>query len=256
MKKQELLAKWLHEQEIAHIKGWDFSHIRGRYQEEDDLPWNFKDIIQSYMKDTDELLDMETGGGEFLLSFAHDPAHTAAIEGYEPNIRICEERLLPRGINFKVADGGDPLPFGDDSFDLITNRHGKYNISELKRVLKRGGLFLTQQVGAENDRELVELLMGKIDIPFPEAYLSIARQEFSERGFDIIEEAEAYRPILFYDVGALVWFARIIDWEFPNFEVNKCQKNLFIAQEILENEGVIRGRIHRYYFVARKQGSS
>lgn len=73
MEKQALLAQWLHEQEIAHIKGWDFSHIRNRYKEEDDLPWDFGSIIKSYLHDTDYLLDMETGGGEFLLSFLTNP---------------------------------------------------------------------------------------------------------------------------------------------------------------------------------------
>lgn len=253
MDRQTLLKEWLHEQEIAHIKGWDFSHIHDRYKEEDDLPWDFGRIIKSYLRDTDELLDMETGGGEFLLSFLSDPEHTAAIEGYEPNIKICEERLLPLGIDFKAADGGDPLPFEDHSFDIVTNRHGKYDIKELKRVLKSGGLFLTQQVGAENDRELVKLLLGDVDLPFPDAYLNIAAREFEENGFEILEKAEVYRPIEFYDVGALVWFARIIDWEFPGFEVEKYRDALFKAQEILEKEGVIRGNIHRYYFVARKK---
>ncbi len=253
MKKQALLNQWLYEQETAHIKGWDFSHIRGRYKEEDDLPWDFRNIIKFYLKDTDYLLDMETGGGEFLLSFLSDPEYTAAIEGYEPNVKICEERLLPLGIDFKAADGGDELPFKDNYFDIVTNRHGKYDVNELKRVLKSGGIFLTQQVGAENDRELVKLLIGDIEIPYPEAYLDISAQKFTDNGFDIIEKAEAYRPIEFYDIGALVWFARIIDWEFPRFEVERHQKNLFKAQEILEKEGSIKGSIHRYYFAARKR---
>ena len=47
--------------------------------------------------------------------------------------------------------------------------------------------------------------------------------------------------------------ARIIDWEFPGFEVEKYQDNLFKAQEILDKEGVIKGKIHRYYFVAKKK---
>ena len=64
---------------------------------------------------------------------------------------------------------------------------------------------------------------------------------------------EVFRPIVFDDVGALAWFARIIDWEFPGFEVEKYQDNLFKAQEILDKEGVIKGKIHRYYFVAKKK---
>lgn len=86
------------------------------------------------------------------------------IEAYTPNIKVCEERLLPMGIDFRPADGGDQLPFDDEYFDVITNRHGAYNVDEVKRVLKDGGLFLTQQVGAENDKELVELLMGDFEV--------------------------------------------------------------------------------------------
>ena len=99
----------------------------------------------------------------------------------------------------------------------------------------------------------MKFLVGDVDIPYPEAYLSITAQKFADNGFEIIEEAETYRPIEFYDVEALVWFARIIEWEFPGFEVEKYQDNLFKAQEILEKEGVIRGRIHRYYFVAKEK---
>ena len=143
-----------------------------------------------------------------------------------PLVRRADGRLKK-----SWADGGDELPFKDNYFDIITNRHGKYNIDELKRVLKSGGLFLTQQVGAENDRELVKLLIGDADIPFPKSYLNISKQEFIENGFEIIEEAEAYRPIEFYDVGALVWFARIIDWEFPYFEVRSRSEERRVGKE-------------------------
>ena len=53
-------------------------------------------------------------------------------------------------------------------------------------------------------------------------------------------------------VGALVWFARIIEWEFPNFHVKDCLENLYHAQEILERNGVIEGKIHRFLLVAQK----
>lgn len=62
-----------------------------------------------------------------------------------------------------------------------------------------------------------------------------------------------FRPIKFFDVGALVWFAKIIEWEFIGFEVDKYIDNLYKAQEILEKDGVIKGRIHRFYIVARKK---
>ena len=41
----ELRIEWEAEEKIAHIHGWDFSHIHDRYEEEEDLPWNYKQII-------------------------------------------------------------------------------------------------------------------------------------------------------------------------------------------------------------------
>ena len=49
---------WKREEEIAHIYGWDFSHIHGRYTEEDDLPWDFGKIVQKYRNDSMKLMDM------------------------------------------------------------------------------------------------------------------------------------------------------------------------------------------------------
>ena len=53
-------------------------------------------------------------------------------------------------------------------------------------------------------------------------------------------------------MGAFVWFARIIEWEFPGFSVDKCFDRLLQLQEMIEKEGKISGTIHRYMIVARK----
>ena len=42
MKEKELIDIWKREESVAHIHGWDFSHIEGRYTEETDLPWNYQ----------------------------------------------------------------------------------------------------------------------------------------------------------------------------------------------------------------------
>lgn len=241
---------WFEEEKQAHIKGWDFSHIYGRYEEEGDLPWDFYKVITQYRKDQMALLDMDTGGGEFLLSLKHPIDRTTAIEGYPPNVAFCKEKLVPLGVTFKEADAGGILPFEANSFDIITNRHGDYQLSEVKRLLKKGGLFLTQQVGSDNDRELIELLDSG-DVTDEQRH-DLARlvNELKQEGFDIIESGEAFRPIVFYDVGALVWFAKIISWEFPHFSVASRLEQLYRAQEQLEKQGKITGQIHRFYVVA------
>ena len=256
MDKTLLWNQWLEEERIAHIHGWDFSHLDGCYEEEGDLPWDYRDTVMRCLRPDCRLLDLDTGGGEFLLSLGHPHALTAATEAYPPNVALCRETLSPLGIDFREASAAGSLPFEDGSFDLVINRHGDFSPAEIARVLKAGGIFVTQQVGAENDRELVEQLLPHPPAPpFPRQYLSIARADCEAAGLTVLEGQEAFRPIRFYDVGALVWFAHIIEWEFPGFTVESSREQLYRLQEQLEARGVVEGRIHRFLLAARKERS-
>ena len=48
------------------FKGWDFSYLENRWVDEE-LPWNYRDILKKYLNPDYKLLDMGTGGGEFLI---------------------------------------------------------------------------------------------------------------------------------------------------------------------------------------------
>lgn len=251
MNVKELKKAWLAEAAEAHIHGWDFSHIRNRYTEETDLPWDYEQIVQAYRKDAHKLLDIDTGGGEFLLALKHPYANISCTEEYEPNVRLCEQTLLPLGIDFR-SGSASCLPFPDASFDLVINRHGDLDAPECYRVLKPGGLFISEQVGENNDRELVELLLPGTPKPFSGLNLRDQTTIFQQAGFTILQAAEAYRPIRFFDVGALVWFAKILEWEFPQFSVERCWNQLLEAQERLERDHELVGSIHRYLLVVKK----
>lgn len=252
MNKKELYEIWKGEEAIAHIHGWDFSRIQGRFEEEKDLPWDYEKIVKTYLSDSKRLMDYDTGGAEFLLSLNHPNEMTAATEGYPPNIELCKERLLPLGVDFKACSDPANIPFQDESFDLMINRHGDFEPNEIYRLLKKDGIFITEQVGGENDRDLVEMVLPDIPQPFPHLNLKEQRSAFEKAGFQILKAEEAFRPIKFFDVGAFVWFAHIIEWEFPDFSVDGCLDNLLKMQTELEEKGVIEGTIHRYLIVAKK----
>lgn len=252
MTPEELKAEWKTEENCARIKGWDFSHIIGRYEEEESLPWDYAGEIRAVLRKEMRLLDIDTGGGEFLLSLQHPYENTSATEGYPPNVQLCKEKLLPLGIDLRECSDTSRLPFADASFDLIINRHGDFCPVEIRRLLRPGGLFITQQVGSDNDRELVEAVLPGIERPFPHANLAEQEKAFTEAGFEILKSDEAFRPIIFYDVGAFVWFARIIEWEFPGFSVESCFERLLSLQEIIERDGKITGTIHRYFIAVKK----
>jgi SAM-dependent methyltransferase len=79
-----------------------------------------------------------------------------AAEAWPPNVPVAAARLRALGIAV-VQDEGAPendtqhpgrgrLPFRDEAFDLVTNRHEAFQAAEVRRVLAPGGTFVTQQV--------------------------------------------------------------------------------------------------------------
>jgi SAM-dependent methyltransferase len=172
--------------------GWDFSYLEGKIKETD-YPFNYVTIVKKYLKRDNQLLDLETGGGEVLLTLDHPFNNTTVTEGYKPNYELCLKRLKPKGVTVLNAFGDDVLPLEDHSFDVIINRHGSYSVSEIKRLLKPGGLFITQQVGGLNNLPLSQLLSPNRQIqPFN---LHTELQQFKENGFILIESDEVYSDV-------------------------------------------------------------
>ncbi len=252
LNENELRETSKREEEIAHIKGWDFSYLDGRMYQDHNLPWDYENLIHKYLKDDMKVMDYDTGGGEFLLSLGHPYQNTAATEGWKPNVKLCEEKLIPLGIDFRECSDESQLPFEADAFDVCINRHGSYDPKEIYRVLKPEGIFITQQVGENNDRDLVELVLPGVAYPYSHHNMADQSRAFSDAGFEVIQADEAYRPIRFYDTGALIWFAHVIEWEFPGFSVDRCFENLLKVQEIIEEKGYVEGTVHRFLIVAKK----
>jgi hypothetical protein len=250
MNYEKLREQWKSEENYA-FKGWNFSHIRGRWKDEV-LPWGYREILLSYLKKTDRLLDMGTGGGEFLLSLNHPYNLTSVTEAYPPNVELCRNILEPLGIKVAQVFDDARLPFEKETFDIVINRHESYDTSEVYRILKSGAYFITQQVGGENDNDLSYRLIYNFVPQFPDNNLRNNVSLLKNAGFKIIESKESFTPVRFYDVGALVYFAKIIEWEFPDFSVDTCFDSLCECQRELEKTGYIEGTEHRYMLVAKK----
>ena len=123
---REDLKERLLEEEKRFMVGWDFSHLKGRVESEP-LPWDYRSIINHYLRPHHRLLDMGTGGGEFLLTLNHPYERTTVTESFEPNIELCKKTLVPLGITVTEINDDSNLPFEDESFDVVINRHESYN---------------------------------------------------------------------------------------------------------------------------------
>ncbi len=88
MPSDELYLQWKREEDIAHIEGWDFSHIEGRYAEDADLPWGISKVIGRYLDDSMMLLAMENGGGEFYFRYSILLRGLQRLRGMSPMLCI------------------------------------------------------------------------------------------------------------------------------------------------------------------------
>jgi SAM-dependent methyltransferase len=142
-------------------EGWDFSWFDGRASEERP-PWGYARMMAERMARAQAALDIQTGGGEVLAQVTQPPPVLAATESWPPNVAIARRNLAPLGAAVaEVADDAD-LPFPADSFDLVVSRHPvEVDWPEIARVLRPGGTYFSQQVGAGSNRELTDFMMGR-----------------------------------------------------------------------------------------------
>jgi len=255
-KRKQLVKQWEEEEHHA-FEGWDFSYINERWVEPDP-PWNYVSIVKSYLKDSDVLLDMGTGGGEILLSIGHPYENTYATEAYLPNFELCKKTLSPLGITVvqtltdENLQTDDILPFDDDMFNVIINRHESFDLTEVHRTLKQGGYFITQQIGCTNTNEFIERLNDDFVFDRTHHTIDIYTDTLKKLGFEIVETEEAVFPVKVYDVGALVFMAKVIVWEYPDFSVKTHVDKLLDCQREIEEKGFLEATGHRFLIIAKK----
>lgn len=247
----ESLKEYLLREEQHAFKGWDFGYLEGRCQWET-LSWDYKEYVEKYRRDDYKILDMGTGGGEFLLTLHHPYENTSVTEGWEPNFQLCKEKLEPLGITVKFVKEDGLLPFQDEEFDLVISRHEEFVTEEVKRVLKPGGHFVTQQVGCRNDRVLVEKMMENVPIPFLNHDLLHNVNMLKEAGFVIDTQLEEEKEMKLFDLGAAVFFAKQLPWEFPGFSVDNNYDKIVALQQEIDEQGYISNFVHRFLIVAHK----
>lgn len=227
-----LLEQWK-EEETVSFSGWDFSHIKGRIIEEHPQ-WDYQSRAKKLIEKSTSVLDMGTGGGELFSTLSPFPNHTVAIEGYKPNVKVARKRLEPLGARVIEADPSAELPFNDMEFDLVLNRHSAFDARELFRILRKGGIFLTQQVGGKYDlADLVAEFESQRE--YTDWSCSKALEMLRSADFTIKEKREWKGRLQFKDVGALIYYLKAIPWIVENFSVDNHLRCLQKLQGRLEN---------------------
>lgn len=245
------------------FSGWDFAYLEHRRVDiHTGHPWDYSATVLAAIHGAESMLDMGTGGGERLASFAESqslPPRTCATEGYAPNVPVARQRLAPLGVTVYESDDDHHLPFADEQFDLIINRHASYAPREVLRILKPGHRFITQQVGDQTNRRLHELLDYRPkDTFYPGVQqkrtwnLAYAVHELEDAGWRVVEQQEEMYPTRYFDVGAIVYYLKAISWEIPDFSVEKYFDKLLAMDQLIKRDGYVDVLFHQFFIVAQK----
>jgi SAM-dependent methyltransferase len=196
--------------------GWDLSQIPVRLVEPGP-PWDYEHLVREYGQKARSALDMGTGGGEALAELRDAlPARLIATEEWAVNAPVARRRLAPLGV--EVVHCSDlRLPFADASFDLVINRHEWLDPADVARVLRPGGHVITQQVGANNWRELRRHFPRRTD--FGDIYGDYMRG-FAAAGLHVSGRRHDYRAA-YPSLGDVVYMLAIAPWEIPDFDLER-----------------------------------
>ena len=239
------------------FSGWDFSYINSRFVDAP-LIWSYFSKILPFIRTSESLLDMGTGGGELLVMLAPLPKYTCVTEGYEPNVPIAKKILEFLGVKVYFLKDDKKLPFNNEEFELIINRHESYNPDEVYRILKHDGIFITQQVGDKNNSKLRLILNGsQVSKNEGEWNLEYATNELEAAGFKILESDEDFTLTRIFDVGAIVYYLKAIPFEIPDFTVKKYYNKLVEINEYINDNGYLDldTNSHRFIIKAKKSNN-
>jgi len=241
----------------------DFQWLRDR-SSDPRPPWSYPALAAEALAGPTRALDIDTGGGEALAALAPFAGMVVATEGYPPNIPVAGAALAAVDVPLIGVESapdnieqdgttpqqtGSHLPFRDDTFDLVLDRHSSYWPREVARVLRSGGTYLTQQRG-DGDDDLLRTF-GRPTSTGPDFDLTFAVAQLEEAGFEIVRTDEADATVRFFDVGALVYYLRAIPWIVPGFDVDADRTALHRIHDVIEAEGSFGVGSYRFLIEAR-----
>ena len=258
----------LDEAQAQPFSGWDFSWLDGRMTVSPPV-WDYEEIVGRYAHDSPDLLDLGTGGGEWLAEFGARPPRTVATEGWQPNVPVARDRLTPLGIAVHDYRGGPDnvdqavttqvpspstagaLPFGDASFHLVSNRHESYVAAAVRRVLTADGHFVTQQIGSGFTDDYRKAL----DLPVPGDHrprwdLGFATRQLEAAGLQIVAGGDGFETRIYRDAAAFAWYLLAVPWTVPGFSIPAFREHLHRLQRRIDDGQPLMMRLPMFWLAA------
>jgi len=234
------------------LDGWNFSRVRaGR----DPVPWDYVDVVRQYIKPSDRVLDIGTGGGEIFFSLA--PYFRVGV-GIDQNSAMIEtarrnqSALSIDNISLMRMDGSE-LQFDVDEFDIVLLRHLRVYVSEIVRVLRHRGYFIAQMVGQRSSINILDAFGWKPSSFGEDWWQTVTdlAHQFRLHGCQVIAQAEYDVPYWFHDLESFMFWLMSVPWP-EDIELDKHWQNIKRILERSQTERGIETNEHRGLLIVQK----
>lgn len=138
---------------VAKEIGWNFEKVN--YTKECPSGFNYYKTVVAKISQNTKMLDIGCGSGEKSARYFSLANEIVMLD--------CEEEMLKKAMEnvnkyygntqkfaFVLGDKNEKLNYPDEYFDLIVSRHCGANMAEVFRLLKKGGVFVSEDID-END---------------------------------------------------------------------------------------------------------
>jgi hypothetical protein len=218
-------------------RGWDFSGMNVLRQP---APWEYRDVVLRYLRSSDVVLDIGTGGSETLGDLARSFGHGPGIDADAEMVLLASEN--PAGnLGFRVCS--ERLESVPETFDVIIDRHAPFDLSAVAAHLKPRGFFITQQVGERNMACVKAALGQAVSLP------AIQRQAIAASGLRLLAFMEYNVEYVVRDIESLVFWLNALDPGHADVDGQSALASATILNRVLAGNVDERGFVtneHRY----------
>jgi hypothetical protein len=203
------------------------------------LPWQYADLVGQFLRPGIRVLEWGSKTGQFLLGLPHDAALCTAGALNREDYEICRKRMEARG--------GKAVLLLEEQLqgcaDVVICRHVPVSPEAVRKVLKKGGFFVTQQMGGQQSSSMGPEITGVPFVPDPYRQLEQQIPLFDKAGFRVMQSDQVYRKMHFPSKEDYCLYAEKGPEKYPGLTGEK-------AAEILP-EGPVMDQGHYYFLVAK-----
>jgi len=238
---------------VALRRGWDFSRV---HEEREPAPWDYADVARKHLRLDSHVLDIGTGGGERFLALSDAFRSGIGSDASAEMIATARANLtatLVDKITFVVMPA-QRLAFAPATFDAVLNRHAPIDAAEVARVLRPGGVFVTQQVGARNTANMcatVGCTPGGRYTSDPTQTPEALQAAFLDAGCRIVSTGEYDVRLWFLDVESLLFWLQALPLP-ENFSIDRHWGQVDAIISAYSTERGIETNEHRTLLIVRK----